>query len=114
MFSARSRISRVLSSLTVVFLLGLLGGCEKPRGPAEERGQKAAAEKAQPSEKTPPGITKHLLTADEVLDKMTAAYRNASTYKDHGTVRMTADANGQTREKNTISPSSSSAPTSCK
>ena len=65
--------------------LGLAGGCTKP--PRSETTAHADSSAAAKPSAAP--VVGELRTAQEVLDKMTAAYKNAATYSDRGRVELT-------------------------
>ena len=71
-----------LSALVSIIWLGTIGGCAKPGTSTEgakPSGAKAAAKIDGPDQR---------LTAQAVLDKMAAAYKNAKSYEDFGTVEL--------------------------
>ena len=72
-----------LSALVSIGWLGLIGGCAKPSasaGDSKPSGAKAAAKTDSPGQT--------LTTAEAVLDKMAAAYKNAKSYEDFATVEL--------------------------
>lgn len=82
-------------ALTLATMVGCQpGGSTKPKEPAKQA--------AKGSEKEAPEASGKPMTALEVLGRMVAAYRNASSYVDVGTVRLVAEADGKTIQDETV------------
>lgn len=74
------------------------GGTTKPKEPPA----KPAKQSAQGGTKETPTTDAKSITGLEVLGRMVAAYHNASSYVDVGTVRMLAEADGKTVQDETV------------
>ena len=81
---SRDSLTTYLAAAWLVFALAVVGGCGKAEKPASEKPGPTADQEA-PADAQPPS------TAEGVLQKMVAAYQNASSYADTGTVRLLAD-----------------------
>ncbi len=87
------------AAIAAIFLaLATTAGCQRGE-PAKSK--ESAAEPAARSEKNADKTTAKQPTAREVLDRMIAAYRKASSYVDVGTVHLLAEADGKTIQDET-------------
>ena len=89
---------RGASLAAILLALAITAGCQRGE-PAKSK--ESAAEPAARSDKDADKTTAKPPTAREVLDRMIAAYRKASSYVDVGTVHLLAEADGKTIQDET-------------